>query len=752
MEKEYIVVLNADVDFSQFNQEMIDNTGSGVIPNRIVDVANTRPGSQRSTHYSLTDEEAEELKNDSRVLDVVIPLKNRDDVKIINNASQTGKFEKFNQHNRYGYLNWGMFRCMQTTNTYGTGSGSTTDTFTYNLDGTGVDVVIVDSGIQVDHPEFNDADGNSRVQQINWYTESGLSGTQSSNHYRDYDGHGTHVAGTTAGLNYGWAKNARIYSVKMAGIEGSGDSGTGISSTDCFDVIKGWHNNKPIDPTTRYPYNKALVTGDIWQKASGSGYSTYDYGLAKTNFHNFGTPTPANPYGGISFGNYGDLGQGQFDTIITTNLKFPTSATYSLGANPPVAYEGRTGAVINKELDGSVKIYWYTVTSGSWIRITPTIYADYTEARADATITDNELVVILPSASAYYEYDGSSWQTYSGAAISYVDTGNNSLVAQRGGTNVSFTPTLPYAVEYIGYEAPTPTSKLGFSEGHKRPTIVNISLGFSANIGPDFTIIPSVDYRGTTYNSSNDPRFNESVAYMTETYGLHGFLRSDGNYYVPIRDTAIDTDIQEMIDAGIHVVIASGNSSFKADISGGVDYNNASVGYYYHRGSSPYNDNAFYVGNIDFAVRSRLNEFNAWETGLEQINNSSVRGPAVDIYAPGTAIWSAISTTNGMEVLSDPYDIDSPGEYYLDTSYKQGHLTGTSMASPQVCGVAATVLELNPHLTPLQLKQKIINMASDDIVWSTSSDNDYDDTRSLLGSDNKFLNTPFNSQYPLTTS
>ena len=37
---------------------MIASTGAGDIPSRTVDVANARPGSQRNTHYALTDEEA----------------------------------------------------------------------------------------------------------------------------------------------------------------------------------------------------------------------------------------------------------------------------------------------------------------------------------------------------------------------------------------------------------------------------------------------------------------------------------------------------------------------------------------------------------------------------------------------------------------------------------------------------------------------------------------------------------------------
>ena len=114
----------------------------------------------------------------------------------------------------------------------------------------------------------------------------------------------------------------------------------------------------------------------------------------------------------------------------------------------------------------------------------------------------------------------------------------------------------------------------------------------------------------------------------------------------------------------------------------------------------------------------------------------------VNIYAPGSNIRSAFSTINAYGVNTD---------YYLNSSYKQATFNGTSMASPQVCGLGATILELNPHLTPAQLLQKMTNLATDDMLHSTSLNNDYNDTRSLLDSSNKFLNTPFNSQYPLTT-
>ena len=48
-EQEYVVTLNEGVDYDAFNAEMIDETGTGDIPNKSVPVANARPGSKRMT-------------------------------------------------------------------------------------------------------------------------------------------------------------------------------------------------------------------------------------------------------------------------------------------------------------------------------------------------------------------------------------------------------------------------------------------------------------------------------------------------------------------------------------------------------------------------------------------------------------------------------------------------------------------------------------------------------------------------------
>ena len=534
-EREYIVTLNVGVDYAAFNAEMIEETGAGDIPNRTVEVTNARPISQRNTHYSLTDEEASALAQDSRVAGVEIPPDQRDDLDIGFDAVQTGDFTKTNSDSGV-YLNWGMRRCATTTNDYNTGNTVSGD-YEYNLDGSGVDVVIHDSGLHVDHPEFQDADGVSRVQQIDWYTESGVSGTQDANHYRDQHGHGTHVAGTVAGKTYGWAKNARIYSIKVSGLEGTGDSGTGIPISDCFDVIKGWHNNKPIDPAT----------------------------------------------------------------------------------------------------------------------------------------------------------------------------------------------------------------------GYKRPTIVNMSWGY----GNTNTFEPYDGYyRGTqwTYDNNNTgvaTNLTTSAELQNRTGLPLWNSYSDGNARkLNTRITSVDNDVQELIDAGIHVCIASGNRNLTIDVSGGPDYDNryrvnpfgTPGGYiYYCRGSSPFSNDAFMVGNVDSATNSN--------DDLEQRASSSNHGPGVDIYAPGTRIMSACSNTNAI----------GGQDYNIDSNYKQANISGTSMASPQVCGVGALALQVNPHMTPAQLKTFLHNQSQsgklrEDANYSnwTIADSDYSSSSSaryLAGAPDRFLYSPYPGQY-----
>jgi len=262
-EKEYTVIIRRGENLAEVEADLTASTGDGPIPSRTVDVANPRPGSKRQTHFMLTDEEATALKEDPRILDVVIPAALRDDVDIGLNATQTFDFDKTTAVDNTR-ANWGLRRIIADTNVYGATDAAPDGSYPYALDGTGVDVVIQDTGTSADHPEWEDADGVSRFVELDWYTASGLPGSMPAGHYVDYHGHGTHCAGITAGKTYGFAKGAAIYAVKVQGLEGDTDPNSGISINDCFDVIRLWHaaktNGRPTVVNMSWGYGRTLTT------------------------------------------------------------------------------------------------------------------------------------------------------------------------------------------------------------------------------------------------------------------------------------------------------------------------------------------------------------------------------------------------------------------------------------------------------------------------------------------------------------
>ena len=91
---------------------------------------------------------------------------------------------------------------------------------------------------------------------------------------------------------------------------------------------------------------------------------------------------------------------------------------------------------------------------------------------------------------------------------------------------------------------------------------------------------------------------------------------------------------------------------------------------------------------------SDVEDFCYFSEGFERTANSSYIGGRVDVMAPGTAIYSTIPMT--AEHPDDSYNI----KHYAGYAY----MSGTSMASPLVAGVAALVWEANPNLTPEMVK------------------------------------------------
>ena len=263
--KTYIVALNKDVDYDQFWAEIEDpTTGLEYIPDRPVAIVNNRNPFLRICEYALTDAEAEKLKQDPRVASVDIPIEDRNDVSISLMATETQNFTKPSGTQSAvssggTNVNWGLIRNNNLTNVYGTGN-TTSLNYNYVVDGTGVDIVISDTGIQADHPEFQYI-GNltSRVQQINWASYVPALSVM-GNCYQDSDGHGTNVSGIAAGKTFGWAKGSQIYSILY-----------NSNVLDQFQAILLWHQSKGVN-------GRPTVVNMSW----GTGISYTYFGTTPT--------------------------------------------------------------------------------------------------------------------------------------------------------------------------------------------------------------------------------------------------------------------------------------------------------------------------------------------------------------------------------------------------------------------------------------------------------------------------------------
>lgn len=244
---QYVVVLHRHEDLEDFYNDMETEGGSITIPDRQVEVYMRKPTS-RATFYLLTPTEAKQIKSDPRVKSVDLFL--GDNVELTQ-RNFTGNFVRSGDGNAT-HNQWGLWRHFKGENqaTFDSTNDVIQDNISYPFTGKNVDVIIVDgTDRQDDHMEFLNNSGQSRVVNYNWYQHAAAVG-DSVNIGQVYNPpqnnttyHATHVAGTVAGKNEGWATDANIYFLGIIGTNA-------ISSSRAYDYIRAFHNSKPINPTT----------------------------------------------------------------------------------------------------------------------------------------------------------------------------------------------------------------------------------------------------------------------------------------------------------------------------------------------------------------------------------------------------------------------------------------------------------------------------------------------------------------------
>jgi len=500
-----VVTLKKGVDVDAFIDEMVSiGNRTDFVPSRAVELYNEKPESLRNVDFVMTREEAFVLENDPRVEAVRFGSKQENGlIKTPFSLDESRLYRRVSSSDWASGnvdMNWGMACTINTTNPYNTLTPQLNLQLPFTATGNGVDFVVQDSGLQVNHPEFTDSLGISRVQQVNWYTLTGYIGTMPANFYTDADGHGTHVCGSAAGKTYGWAREASIYVMNILGV----NANSTISDTLSFNMLRQWHTNKSITST-----------------------------------------------------------------------------------------------------------------------------------------------------------------------------------------------------------------------GYKRPTVVNMSWGYT---GPTNSISGGV-YRGTPWTGSG----------AQPQYGVVNPLGQG----TPVLVASVEADVEDCLDAGVILIAAAGNSSYKIDIPGGVDYDNTiklgSAFYYYMRGTTPNCDpRVIRVGAV-----SDSRDFGGI-SGAEGKTTFSNTGPGVGIYVGGAAIVSSYSNV---------YTAGDVRNYPYNSSFKSAKISGTSMASPQVAGIVCLLMQARPWYNMERIQNWIYGSAIENRL--TTAGSGYTDYFSLQGGPNRYLYYPWSSgTYP----
>ncbi|OEV03493.1 S8 family peptidase [Streptomyces oceani] len=134
--------------------------------------------------------------------------------------------------------------------------------YTYPETSSGVTTYVIDTGIRVSHEDFG--------SRASWGTNT-VDGNNT-----DCNGHGTHVAGTTGGTDYGVAKQTQLVAVKVLNCQGSGTTSGVVAGVD-------WVTQRATGPSVANMSLGGGASATLDQAVSRSIGSGVTYAVAAGN-------------------------------------------------------------------------------------------------------------------------------------------------------------------------------------------------------------------------------------------------------------------------------------------------------------------------------------------------------------------------------------------------------------------------------------------------------------------------------------
>lgn len=277
-------------------------------------------------------------------------------------------------------------------------------TYEYDSDGSGTHIYVIDTGILSSHAEFAgrmgqgfnvvDAGGTGLLGGgllgggglFGGLFGGGGGGGIDENDTEDCNGHGTHVAGTAAGTEYGVAKGATLHAVRVLGCTGSGSNSGVIAGVDWVagnaiapaiaNMSLGGGASTALDDAIR----NAVAQGVTFVVAAGNDDTNACNGSpnrvaeaitvgsttnsdARSSFSNFGTCVDIFAPGS-SITSAWHTGNNDTNTISGTSMASPHvagAAALYLGQNPTASPDEVFTAVLN----GGVALTLTGIGSGS---------------------------------------------------------------------------------------------------------------------------------------------------------------------------------------------------------------------------------------------------------------------------------------------------------------------------------------------------------------------------------------------------